>query len=286
MKVLITGWYHTKNYESLIKSCEILGWERVYNMFDADTIFSGDTYFDTRDYPKKRFIFGPHFCVIPNNTVRTLNNDRKNAVYIQPSLPPIQMWISEYGVNNIPLKVYPFGVDTDRFCPNNSIIKSEVFIYYKRRDPKELEFLVNFLNKIGVTFRVLEYGKYTENEYIDLLDKSVYGIWLGSHESQGFALQEALSMGVPLLVWSTTLMKQEYGSTEYNDIKTVHTSTPYWSPCCGEVFCTPEQLENTWKIFQSKLPDYDPRTFITTFYSIKCRAKALQTDIVDSIDLD
>lgn len=283
MKVFIAGWYHPKNRESLIKSCEILGWEQVTNISDANVVFSGDKYFDTKEYPEKRFVFGPHFCVIPNSEVRRLSNERKNAVYIQPSFSPVYMWVNEYGVNNIGIRIYPFGVNTEKFCPSENTIRDQVFVYYKRRDPKELDFLVNFLVKMGIKFRLIEYGKYTESDYIEILNTSVYGIWLGSHESQGFALEEALSMGVPLLVWSTRFMKQEYGSFDYDSITTNSTSVPYWDTRCGAVFYSADQLEYTWQKFQSKLPDYDPRGYIIETLSMKKRAESLK-NLVESID--
>ena len=52
------------------------------------------------------------------------------------------------------------------------------------------------------------------------MQKAKYGIILDAHESQGFAIEEALSCNVPLLVWNTKFMSQEYGS-RYENI-----------PCC------------------------------------------------------
>ena len=59
--------------------------------------------------------------------------------------------------------------------------------------------------------------KYPEEEYIKYLQESKYGIWLGAHESQGFALEEALAINVPLLVWNVKYMSQEVRSN-YKDI--------------------------------------------------------------------
>ena len=54
--------------------------------------------------------------------------------------------------------------------------------------------------------------------FFNYLQNSKYGIWLDAHESQGFALQEALSCNVPLLVWNISSMNQEYNSTYNNKI--------------------------------------------------------------------
>ena len=42
------------------------------------------------------------------------------------------------------MKAIPFGVNTEKFKPTDKI-NSEVLIYYKSRDPKELIYLKDFL---------------------------------------------------------------------------------------------------------------------------------------------
>ena len=80
-------------------------------------------------------------------------------------------------------------------------------------------------------------------------------MWLDAHESQGFALQEALSCNVPLFVWNITSMRQEYGSS-YNDIPA--TTIPYWDERCGEYFYNINELEDKFNLFLSKLETYKP----------------------------
>ena len=53
-------------------------------------------------------------------------------------------------------------------------------------------------------------NKYNETDYINYLKECKYGIWVDAHESQGFALEEALSLDVPLLVWNIKSLNQEY----------------------------------------------------------------------------
>ena len=116
-------------------------------------------------------------------------------------------------------------------------------------------------------------NKYGENEYLNHLQDSKYGIWLGAHESQGFALQEALSCNVPLLVWSVTNMNQEYGYN-YEDIPA--TTIPYWDDRCGESFTDQGQFEEMYLLFLSKLDIYKPRDFILENLSMdKCEEKLI-----------
>ena len=212
MKVFITAQYHHKNQYSLEQSIKLLDWTLVDNIDDAEVVFSPNSYIDVLKYPEKKFIFGPHFCVFPNNAVRSINNKYNNCIYIQPSQQSIDMWEKHYNITNVPMKVYSFGVDTDKFNQISPIKDREsVFIYYKYRRPDELEYLIDFIRSKDKEPIVFDYTKgYKETEYIQSLHKCKYGLWFGCHESQGFALEEALSCNVPLLVWNIKRNKQQY----------------------------------------------------------------------------
>ena len=98
-----------------------------------------------------------------------------------------------------------------------------------------------------------------------------YGIVLDAHESQGFAIEEALSCDVPLLVWNVSSMSQEEG-INYPDIPA--TSIPYWDKRCGEYFYNQEEFKSIFDEFISKLNTYKPREFILENLSVeKCSEK-------------
>ena len=99
---------------------------------------------------------------------------------------------------------------------------------------------------------------------MDHLKKSKFGIWLGRHESQGFALEETLACDVPLLVWDVTSMNQEDGSNwpEYKA-----TSIPYWDENCGKVFYQSSELHESMDEFILNLPNYKPREYICNHLS-------------------
>ena len=109
-------------------------------------------------------------------------------------------------------------------------------------------------------FKVFSYyEKYDENEYLNYLKEAKFGLWLGGHESQGFALQEALSTNVPLLVWSVSYMGQEYGSF-YGAIPA--TSIPYWDNRCGEFFYAYNELDAKFNTFIENINNYKPREYV------------------------
>ena len=249
--------------------------ERVYTIEGADIIYSPFHYIDIHNYPDKKFIFGPHFSVFPNNVVNQFNNINNNAIYIQPSQPSVDTWQNEFKFTNLQMKAMPFGVDTDRFVEGENSNRNNVIVYYKSRDPSELKQLLKFLHSNHIAYRLFNYDlKYQEDDFLSYLKTCKYGIVLGQHESQGFAIQEMLACNIPLLVWGVTLHNQEYPyRKEYINIKTNVSTVPYWSSMCGELFHNFNQLEDTYKIFIDKLNTYTPRKFILENLSLEVCSK-------------
>jgi hypothetical protein len=95
---------------------------------------------------------------------------------------------------------------------------------------------------------------------------------LGRHESQGFALEEALSCNVPLFVWDVTSMNQEYGQN-YNNIPA--TCIPYWDERCGEVFYNFNEINDKFMFFMSNLHTYEPRQYILENLTIDICSKKM-----------
>ena len=130
---------------------------------------------NTSDFPDTKFIFGPHFSVFPNRMLNFLSNqENNNSVYIQPSKWAVDIWKSMGVETVIPVKTQPFPVDVERF---NSIqtqehTKTDVFIYFKRRKPSELQILENTLREKNIHYKVFDYVKqYEEENYLNFLKK-------------------------------------------------------------------------------------------------------------------
>jgi hypothetical protein len=264
MKILIIGWAHHKNITGLKLLLHNINYEyKVGNVDEInsfDIIYSPDNPINTSLYPSKKFIFGPHFSIFPSNKLLDINNICQNSIYTQPSVWVCELW-KNYDVEKfIPIKVFPFPVEVDKFCPNQNNYKNEVFIYFKRRNPQELEYVKHFLNNKNISYKIFDYvQKYNEDDYLHCLQNAKYGIIIDAHESQGFAIQEALSCNVPLLVWNTSVMSQEYGSN-YQNIPC--SSIAYWDERCGEYFYKVEEFETTYNKFINKLETYNPRAYI------------------------
>ena len=275
MKILfIRSSTHIKNF-NFIKKCKIISFYIVdsiniinnINLNTFDAVFSPCEIIDVSKYPNTKFIFGPHCCLFPHEKNLEIVKG-KNSIYIQPSNWPIYFWkCCDIKTTELNLMPFAFGVDTERFVNTKDIQnRNQVFIYFKHRNPNELHYLENFLKRKNISYRIFSYvNRYNENDYLNYLQNSKYGIWLDAHESQGFALEEALSCNVPLLVWNVTSMNQEHGS-RYKNIPA--TTIPYWDETCGEFFYNGNELNDTFEKFISKLDIYKPRDFILNNLSI------------------
>jgi hypothetical protein len=273
---------HVKNREFIEVMVRMLGWEfGIGNEIENyDIIYSPIDPIDTSKYKEKKFIFGPHFSVYPDHKVESITYTN-NCVYIHPSEWAANIWkIYDISLKN---RVYSFSfpVNVDKFSPIKSIEeRDKVFVYYKRRDPRELEFLENFLRVNNINYRIFDYvRRYSETEYLNYLRESRYGIILDAHESQGFAIEEALSCDVPLFVWNVSNMRQEYGS-DYP--KYYATSIAYWDSRCGEYFYKWEELLEKFIIFMNKLRDYRPREYILDNLTVDKCANRLK-ELVEKI---
>jgi hypothetical protein len=262
-KVCILDKYHHKN-QVFLEYLVDTHFNRVKTIAEADVVLSASTSIDIQNYPQKKFIFGPHFSVFPENKIIKINNIHNNALYIQPSEPSRFTWMNEYNFKTMPVVSMAFGVDTNKFMPVDSLVRDLVILYHKNRDPKDLAHVVSFLKSRNIEYKLFDYRtRYTEASYIDSLRRAKYVVWVGSHESQGFALEEALSCNVPLLVWSVTIRTQEWNNRHtYRNVKSPVSSVPYWDSMCGEVFYKEDELETTFDKFISKLNSYTPRQFV------------------------
>jgi glycosyltransferase involved in cell wall biosynthesis len=254
------------------------------NIADYRVVYSPAVLLDVQYFPNTFFIFGPHYSVFPNQQLIKIAG-YENVVYLQPSDWARDTWRGSMLCRKLRIETLPFGVDTEKFAPIASHddiapyipISPPVFIYFKRRHPLELDAVCDYLRRCGISYKVFNYvDGYKEENYIEYLKHAKYGIWLGSHESQGFALLEALSCNVPLLVWNVTSMSQEYGTHNPN---IPATTIPYWDERCGEHFTMFYDMEKTHNTFLAncKTEKYRPREYVLENLTMeKCEARLIE----------
>jgi hypothetical protein len=245
-----------------------------FNLSIYDAVYSPTYPIDVSKYPNTRFIFGPHFSVFPEHNLQLIKGP--NSVYIQPSKWAVDVWITNTLCKQLDIRPVPFGVDTHRFIEIKSLKeRTQVFVYYKTRNPVDLQFIKEKLKELDIDYRLFSYDdRYDETEYINCLQNAKYGIWVGRHESQGFALEEALSCNVPLLVWDVLSMNQEWGPN-YADIPA--TTIPYWDSRCGEIFYKQDHFDYAYRLFMSKLHHFKPREYVLSNLTMeKCEKEFLK----------
>jgi glycosyltransferase involved in cell wall biosynthesis len=242
------------------------------SIFDA--VYSPCQPIDVSKYPNTKFIFGPQFSVFPDDRLNIIKGT--NSVYNLLSDWVINIWSKNKLCDNLKLTALPFGVDTEKFIDTKSIQeRNNIIIYFKHRCPKDLHYIEDFFKNKNTQYQIFSYdNRYDENDYLASLQNAKYCIWIDAHESQGFALQEALSCNVPLLVWNVTSMNQEYGSN-YSNITA--TTTSYWDEKCGEIFYSIDEFPDIYNKFISNLENYKPREFILENLSIDvCEKKLIE----------
>ena len=264
MKILIIGNFHHKNMiglKLLLKETDFTyKFGNINEIIEFDIIYSPNIPIDSSKFPNKKFIFGPHFSVFPDNRLLQINNIYKNVIYIQPSDWARDTWINMNAEIVLPIKTFSFPVEIDKFKPIENSKKNEIFIYFKRRKISELNLITNFLDKKNIDYKIFDYvKKYKEEDYLNCLQNAKYGIIIDAHESQGFAIGEALSCNIPLLVWDAHSMSQEEGA-KYPDI--FCTSISYWDERCGECFYRQDEFQESYDKFIKKMDSYKPREYI------------------------
>jgi hypothetical protein len=275
--MLMVGWQHPKNHHALrnypnivLTLTENLSTFAQANLSNFDVVYSPALPIDVSLYPGKRFLFGPHFSIFPEPNWAVIKS--RMSFYISPSDWTRKLY-QRYPVTiGLKVVVNPFGVDTKRFQdspkPRNSL--SKIMVMFKDRESSELALIERALKTRGLDYKVFSYrDKYDEGEYIRYMQKSKYGIWLGRHESQGFALEEALASNLPLLVWNARSLYQDAASSPRFP-EQYATVIPYWDNRCGEYFHYEPEFEGTYTLFLHRLQLglYHPRKYIEEHLSM------------------
>ena len=243
------GWMHHKNVEGA----------KLFNEFDVE--FDGES----RDIVVNS---GSIDGIIGNVTIYGPNIDLYNISKIQDY--PINM-LSQWNIEcvkkinpNSNAIALPFPVNTDRFIPADK--DGIPIVYFKRRDITLLNDVIEHMSNKFEKIRFFDYENgYNESDYIDSCSKAPFCVWLGSHESQGFALQECLSSNTPILVIDVNYLTDEiprFGEKYWKDGFGVKvTSAPYFDERCG-IITDFTNWKNDLELFINKIDEFSPRQYV------------------------
>jgi hypothetical protein len=138
-------------------------------------------------------------------------------------------------------------------------------VYCKHRDPVLYRHVFDTLSSKQVEYTTVTYGSYNDADFKNALMDTKFVVWIGSHESQGFAFQETLAMNVPILVWDVRTMCDEIGSNgypAYSDHTLQATTSSYWSDECGIKFYDAADFSGKFDEMMSMYTEFKPREFV------------------------
>ena len=212
-------------------------------------------------------IIGPQVWMFDGYGQFLIENQNYYKKIIAPSEWVKNKFITKFNLPEDKLAVWPVGIEEFN---NIREINYDCLIYFKRRDQSELDAVKKFLVSNGLSYRMVEYGTYGEDGFKQLVNSAKFCFLINGTESQGIAVQEIMSMGVPIIAWD---IKEWLDQGEAYRVPA--TSIPYWDERCGEVFFNIEDLEVTFSKFYATLDKYDPKAFIKDNLSFECSVKTL-----------
>ena len=246
-------------------------------------------FFPPAAFPKNcKVIYGPQFFVFPDDHNHPIHkHSYEPGRFFYNTLTSWNKTLHEKSAPNIGVKFItcPFGVDVDsiRIVPPPSQ-RSKIMIYFKHRHPDIGNKVINFLRSKNIDYDLIQYGSYNDADFKNKLQNTKFVIWVGSHESQGFAFQETLASNVPILLWDVRSMHDEYSNGyPYRGYSQplLATTANVWSDECGIKIFNENELESAFNEMNSKIERFSPRKVIETKVSLK----GAYENLLISIDL-
>ena len=212
-------------------------------------------------------IIGPQVWLFDGYGQFLIENQNYYKKIIAPSEWVKNKFITKFNLPEEKLAVWPVGIEEFN---NIREPNYDCLIYFKRRDQSELDAVKQFLDRKNLTYKMVQYGGYGEDGFKQLINSAKFCFLINGTESQGIAVQEIMSMGVPIIAWD---IKEWLDQGEAYRVPA--TSIPYWDERCGEVFFNIDDLEVTFSKFYATLDKYDPKAFIKDNLSFECSVKTL-----------
>lgn len=283
---------HAKNDQALPRMCAAgqVEYEETTDptrllVSDYDILVSCTTFLNPQYIPSHvKIIFGPHFSVFPEGVLVGAPNPDWSQRCVYNCLSEWNRNVfREMAPLTMPPVCLPFGVDLWTFAPTGEPKEWDCLVYVKLR-PKELtQQVLEILATKKLKWCMFQYGSYKEDDYRAALSKTKWVLALDRHESQGFALQEAMACNVPLLVVDATSMydETEGGRSIYAHLKPKRleaTSVPYWSEECGIRCRSVSDVAEAVDRMQKDWVNFTPREYVCRALSYEvCMRRLLDT---------
>ena len=230
-------------------------------------------------------VLGPNIVVWNSDFPIFCPKLHTDSIYLHPSTWPLNMW-KQLGFRDCKLKSWPVGIDISAFkIDKNKRKKENVLIYYKGRQPCLLAKIVEEVIRLGYKPKILVYGHYSEEFFKIILEQCIFGIWVGSTESQGIALEEAMASDLPLIVLDCVNLNDCYPPGACFIPKQIQemtaTSIPYFSEKCGIRILSISELELAIETMAQNINSYNPSQFVQETLSLELCAKKFVSFFLD-----
>ncbi len=282
MKYYIEGWLHHKNNIGIhLMKNNGLDIDFVYNhQKKYDCIINTSSFVQYENFDGV-LMYGPHIVWWDHNyeIIKNITFTKKQLFNVL-SLPYVSLLSKIF--SNVNFIALPFAIDIDKFYPKEK--NGRPVIYYKGVDKQRLNDIVNYLNNDFIIFNYQ--SGYNENDFLEAISIAPYVIWIGTHESQGFAFQETMSCDTPIFVIDVKSLREEINSPLINfkpEISLEGTSASYFNNSCGKI-SYPEIWKDDINNFLDNIKNYSPREFIINNLSPKACCDIWNNTILNIIN--
>lgn len=208
-------------------------------LWDAVWIPSGTVDVTKAPWNNRRIMFGPHDFVCPKKSswVYQPVAARQTGYFYNALSEWTLKLMASFGPFALPFYSCPFPVvehtTATRDALDVSIIGAskqlKLVVYFKNRLQMELDNAVRFIQTQLAKFlhpeiqsidvQMVRHGSYKHDDFIKLVTQCHAVVWIGCHESQGFAFQDVLMMNKPIFCWNVKSMYQERNAQQQSVYK-------------------------------------------------------------------
>lgn len=294
MKIVFHSPGHRKNTEAIKQMCKEYNFDLEFTHCferikrdDYDILIMNCNFIEPSLIPSNiKIIYGPQLWVFPEGEIVGELDSKvgERAVFNSLSKWNTIRLLEDYKRPlRVPCVEFPFSVDIQKFYPQECSKEIDCIFYFKNRKTELHDYVYSKLVEKKLNFVKLVYGSYNESDYINLLQKSKFMVVLDASESQGFALEEAMSCNVPLLVIDALSMYDECPDGKHashekqKPLPLRATSVPYWSDECGIRITDIQEFDKALDKMRNVYSVFTPRIYVERELSPeKCMRRILE----------
>lgn len=153
--------------------------------------------------------------------------------------------------------IWPAGVDTNYWQPSQIDSREHILIFEKQNKGPvgPVAPFADYLRGLGWPVRVIQYGTFNHDQYLELLQHSYLMLGFVTDESQGIAWAEAWSVDVPTLIWKNT-------SNVFQGRRYTCSTAPYLCDENGLFFTDLEDFKTQFNFWLTHKEQFTPRDWI------------------------